>query len=457
MLNYIWLGLMVLAVVIGIATNSLEAVGKAAFERAEYAVMKLALPLAGIMALWLGIMRLAEKAGLIQVMARALRPVMKWLFPEVPVQHPAMGSMLMNMAANILGLSNAATPLGIRAMKDLETLNPRPGVASNAMCTFLAINTSSIQLIPATAVAVLAVAGSVNPSAIVSTAILATFCSTTAGITAVKLLEKLPGYRLEPIPDRNRQDSQTEESEIQNPKSEKGKDSVVAASDESAPLAPFNWLAWTTLAVFAGFFAWGFVRIGFPEALNYEAAADLAQKNAFLRSLHAISMLAIPFLLAFFPLYAALRRVKVYEEFVEGAKEGFKTSVMIVPYLVAILVAIGMFREAGGIEMISNALKPLLSALGFPTELLAMCLIRPLSGSGTLGLFSDIVKEFGPDSLLARTAGTIFGSTETTFYVIAVYFGAVAVKRTRHAVPAGLIADAVGIIASIIICRLMFT
>jgi spore maturation protein SpmA len=457
MLNYIWLGLMVLAVVIGIATNSLEAVGKAAFERAEYAVMKLALPLAGIMALWLGIMRLAEKAGLIQVMARALRPVMKWLFPEVPVQHPAMGSMLMNMAANILGLSNAATPLGIRAMKDLETLNPRPGVASNAMCTFLAINTSSIQLIPATAVAVLAVAGSVNPSAIVSTAILATFCSTTAGITAVKLLEKLPGYRLEPVPDRNHQDSQTKESEIQNPKSEIEKDAAAAAPDESATLAPFNWLAWTTLAVFAGFFAWGFVRIGFPEALNYEAATDLAQKNPFLRTLHAISMLAIPFLLAFFPLYAALRRVNVYEEFVEGAKEGFKTSVMIVPYLVAILVAIGMFREAGGIEMISNALKPLLSALGFPTELLAMCLIRPLSGSGTLGLFSDIVKEFGPDSLLARTAGTIFGSTETTFYVIAVYFGAVAVKRTRHAVPAGLIADAVGIIASIIICRLMFT
>jgi spore maturation protein SpmA len=459
MLNYIWLGLMVLAVLIGIATNSLDAVGKAAFERAEFAVMKLALPLAGIMALWLGVMRLAEKAGLIQVMARALRPVMKWLFPEVPVQHPAMGSMLMNMAANILGLSNAATPLGIRAMKDLETLNPRPGVASNAMCTFLAINTSSIQLIPATAVAVLAVAGSVNPSAIVSTAILATCFSSAAGITAVKLLEKLPGYRLPPLSEPSPakpDETPPDESKIQNPKSEIEKDSAAAAADESAPLAPFNWLAWTTLAVFAGFFAWGFVRIGFPEALNYEAAADLAQKNAFLRTLHAISMLAIPFLLAFFPLYAALRRVKVYEEFVEGAKEGFKTSVMIVPYLVAILVAIGMFRAAGGIEMISTALKPVLQALGFPTELLAMCLIRPLSGSGTLGVFTDIVKEFGPDSVLARTAGTIFGSTETTFYVIAVYFGAVAVKRTRHAVPAGLIADAVGIIASIIICRLMF-
>ena len=192
MLNYIWLGLVVAAVLIGAWNDTLEAVGKAAFESAEYAVMKLALPLAGVMALWLGVMRLAEKAGLIQIMARALRPVMKRLFPDVPAEHPAMGSMLMNMAANILGLSNAATPLGIRAMKDLETLNPRPGVASNAMCTFLAINTSSIQLIPATAIGVLVVAHASQPFSIVTSAIIATMFSTIAGITAVKLLEKLP-------------------------------------------------------------------------------------------------------------------------------------------------------------------------------------------------------------------------------------------------------------------------
>src|SRR6478609_4868310 len=196
MLNYIWLGLMVAAVLIGAANDTLDAVGKAAFERAEYAVMKLALPLAGVMALWLGIMRLAEKAGLIQVMARALRPVMRKLFPDVPPEHPAMGSMLMNMAANILGLSNAATPLGIRAMKDLETLNPRPGVASNAMCTFLAINTASVQLIPATAIALLASAGSTRPTAIVGTALLATLCAATVAITSAKLLEKLPFFRL---------------------------------------------------------------------------------------------------------------------------------------------------------------------------------------------------------------------------------------------------------------------
>ena len=187
-----------------------------------------------------------------------------------------------------------------------------------------------------------------------------------------------------------------------------------------------------------------------------EASAELARQNGFLRSVNAVSLLSIPFLLSFFPLYAALRKVKVYEEFVEGAKEGFQVSVMIIPYLVAILVAIGMFRAAGGIEMLSTVLKPALDFVHFPTELVPMCLVRPLSGSGTLGLFTDLVKQFGPDSLIARTGGTIYGSTETTFYVIAVYFGAVNVRRTRHAVPAGLIADAVGIIASVYVCWLMF-
>jgi len=451
MLNYIWLGLLVAAVLIGAWNDTLDAVSKAAFERAEYAVMKLALPLAGVMALWLGVMRLAEKAGLIQVMARALRPVMRRLFPEVPPEHPAMGSMLMNMAANILGLANAATPLGIRAMKDLETLNPRPGVASNAMCTFLAINTSSIQLIPATAVAVLAVAHATNPSSIVGTAIMATICSTIAGITAVKLLEKLPGYRLQPVSDQDGRAG----SPL--PAAESRDDGDAHGVTRPTNIAPLNWLAWIALAMFGAVFVWAFLRVGFPEVLGRGASAELAKQNGFLRAVNAVSLLSIPFLLSFFPLYAALRQVKVYEEFVEGAKEGFQTAVMIIPYLVAILVAIGMFREAGGIAMVTQLIKPVLDFVHFPTELLPLCLVRPLSGSGTLGLFSDLVKEFGPDSLLARTAGTIFGSTETTFYVIAVYFGAVNVRRTRHAVPAGLIADAVGIIASVIICKLMFS
>ena len=457
MLNYIWLGLVVAAVLIGAWNDTLEAVGKAAFERAEYAVMKLALPLAGVMALWLGVMRLAEKAGLIQVMARALRPVMKRLFPDVPAEHPAMGSMLMNMAANILGLSNAATPLGIRAMKDLETLNPRPGVASNAMCTFLAINTSSIQLIPATAIGVLVVAHASQPFSIVTSAIIATMFSTIAGITAVKLLEKLPAYRLPPVA------TDTSSAIMSGVASgERGvclgdhSESSSAAPAGAPPPSTIRRWGWFALSVFAVVFLLAFLRLGFPEIFHQEASDALKQQNAFLRSANAISILSIPLLLSFFPLYAALRGVNVYEEFVEGAKEGFQTSVMIIPYLVAILVAIGMFREAGGIALLTKLIRPALDLVHFPTELLPMCLVRPLSGSGTLGLFSDLVKEFGPDSLLARTAGTIYGSTETTFYVIAVYFGAVGVKRTRHAVPAGLIADAVGIIASVLVCWKMF-
>src|SRR5581483_11562946 len=195
MLNYIWLGLILLAVIIGGCNHQLKEVTDKAFEMAEFAVMKTALPLVGIMALWLGIMRLAERAGLVAMFARALRPLLRWLFPDVPPEHPAMGSMVLNIAAGILGLGNAATPLGLRAMKDLESLNPHPGTATNSMCTFLAINTSSIQLIPATAIAILAANGSTNPTAIVGTSIIATTCAAISGVTAAKLLQHLPVFR----------------------------------------------------------------------------------------------------------------------------------------------------------------------------------------------------------------------------------------------------------------------
>jgi len=187
-----------------------------------------------------------------------------------------------------------------------------------------------------------------------------------------------------------------------------------------------------------------------------EMSAATQSQPVPVRALNTVSLLAVPFMLSFFPLYAAMKRVKVYESFVEGAKEGFQTAVSIMPYLVAILVAVGMFRGAGGIDMVTNFLRPALRVIHFPPELVPMCLMRPLSGSGTLGIFTELVKQFGADSLLARTAGTIYGSTETTFYVIAVYFGAVGIRRTRHSVPAGLIADLTGITASVIICRLMF-
>jgi spore maturation protein SpmA len=444
MLNYIWLGLIVGAVLIGGFNGKLKEVADGGIAGSKVAV-EIAIGLIGLMALWLGIMRLAERSGMVQVFARVLRPVMVRLFPDVPAQHPAMGSMLMNMAANMLGLSNAATPLGLRAMKDLETLNPRQGTATNAMCTFLAINTSSIQLIPMTAVAILAGAGSKQPYAIIGTAFMATVCSTVAGISVVKFLEKMPWYRLPPVPTATEQKAATEE------RKEEAKVEM-----NTAELAPINMWSIGAICLFFALLLWFFLTMSFPEMFGRLVTEEIKMQSPLVRCLNAISLMSIPVLLAFFPLYASLRKVKVYEEFVEGAKEGFNVAIKIIPYLVAILVAVAMFRGAGGIDMMSRLLKPALDMVGFPVELLPMTLMRPLSGSGTLGLFTELVKQFGPDSIIARMAGTIFGSTETTFYVIAVYFGAVSVKRTRHAVPAGLIADLVGVIASIIICRMVF-
>jgi spore maturation protein SpmA len=472
MLNYIWLALVVLAVVIGGCTDSLKEVADKSFDMAKVAVMDTALPLVGIMAMWLGVMRLAERAGLVALLARALRPLMVWLFPDVPADHPAMGSMLMNMAASILGLGNAATPLGLRAMKDLETLNPRPGVATNAMCTYLAINTSSIQLIPATAIAVLAANNAANPTAIVGTSIMATTCAAIAAVTAAKILQRLPIYRLPPATVPAPASSAGESAE---PRTTNGAlDKPVIK--EAATLQPLQWWGIAIMAVFGAFFVYLFIRLAFPEALRHTLGnlalpaplgklvggfashipAATTTSTGFVRVVDAISKLSIPFMLSVFPLYAALRHVKVYEEFVEGAKEGFDVSVRIIPYLVAILVAIGMFRAAGGIDIISNALGPMLHAVGFPTQLLPMVLMRPLSGSGTLGMFTELVKQCGPDSLVTRMGGTIYGSTETTFYVLAVYFGSVAIKKTRYALLAGLTADFVGVVASVIVCKLVF-
>jgi spore maturation protein SpmA/spore maturation protein SpmB len=432
MLNYIWLALVLSAVALGAFQGNLADVTTAAFESVKNAVMVIALPLAGLMAFWLGLMRLAEKSGIVTVLARALRPLMGWLFPDVPRDHPAIGAIVMNMAANMLGLANAATPLGLRAMQLLDRLNPRPGTATNAMCTFLAINTSSVQLIPATAVSLLAAAGSTRPFDIVGTAFVATVCSTTAAIIAVKTLERLPAYRLPDavaVPVDSQPAIEPEETPLETP-----------------PLGPLGWLAMIVFFVVMG---WAAVML-----FQREVAATGGGVRAVVGT---VSVLAIPFMISFFPLYAALKRVPVYEEFVEGAKEGFHTAVRIIPFLVAILAAIGMFRAANGIALLSQWLSPALSVIGLPVDLLPLVLMRPLSGSGTTGIFSDIISQPGAaDSFSAMLGGTIMGSTETTFYVIAVYFGSVAVRRTRHAVPAGLIADAVGVAASLVICHVMF-
>src|SRR5436309_4230973 len=364
-LNYIWLALVLLAVAIGGWNDRFKDVTEGALDGAKTAVT-IALALIGIMALWLGVMRLAERAGLVQKIARGLRPIMHRLFPDVPPQHPAMGSMVMNMSANMLGLGNAATPLGLRAMRDLETLNPRPGVATNAMCTFLAINTSSVQLIPATAIAILAASGSKRPTAIVGTALLATLCAASVAIISVKLLEKLPVFRISPRDQRTKIERDFEKAEI---KEEAG----ISDPGYSVPQEPPRRLSILGLIALIGLtalFLGLFVRMVAPTLFGIAMAPEATTQNAFVRSVNALSILAIPFLLSFFPLYAAAHRVKVYDEFVEGAKEGFGVILKIIPFLVTMLVAIGMFKGAVGIDLLSRLISLMLTPLQFLTDLL---------------------------------------------------------------------------------------
>ncbi len=450
MLNFIWLGLILASVILGGLTGRLPQVTNGALGAARDGVMTIALPLWGAMALWLGMMRLAQQSGFAQTLARALRPVITRLFPDVPPDHPAMGSIVLSIAANMLGLGNAATPLGLRAMSDLETLNPRPGVASNAMCTFLAICTSSVQLIPTTAISLYVAAGSKAPTAIVSTAFLATACAAFAGVFSARMLEKLPMFRL--------------------PAPVAGGPGGGAAAQASAPVeleriaAPpitvkGRFMLGAFLAMFLLFFGMEAI-MTLPGVSSWapQQGPDsvLTARGVVIHALNAVSLLAVPFLLSFFPLYAALRGVKVYDQFVEGAKEAFPVILRIIPFLVAMLVGIAMFREAGGITFLSRLLSPLLNVVRFPADLLPLVLMRPLSGGATMGIFAELVKRFGPDSFNSRLAGTIYGSTETTFYVLAVYFGSVGIRRTRHAVLAGLIADLTGVVASTVICHAVF-
>lgn len=435
MINSIWLGLLLIGIITGLLTGRLDAITTAAFEGCKLAIMNIALPMSGVMALWLGIMRLAEKSGALEKLAVFLRPLLVRLFPDVPLNHPAMGSIVMNVAANMLGLGNAATPLGLRAMQDLETLNCHPGTATNAMCTFLAINTSSVQLIPATAIGILAAAGAIHPTSIIGTALIASSCSCIAGVTAAKILQRLPGFALPPSP------ASSASKNISN------KSGCIKTFEVSIPSKKLSIFGKGILFLFVMVF------VGTAWQLTEK---KIGSQALFLGLLESISLLAIPFLLGFFPLYAHLRGVRVYEEFVEGAKEGFQVALRIFPYLVAILVAIGIFRAAGCIDFISHLLAPLLSNIGLPSELLPLIFVRPLSGSAATGLFAEIVNSAGPNSFISQLAGTILGGTETTLYVLAVYFGSVAIKRGRHALAAGLIADTAGVIAAIVICHLIW-
>jgi spore maturation protein SpmA len=464
MLNSLWLGLILISVLLGACTGRLDAVTNGAFAAAKDAVLSIALPLAGLMGLWLGFLRLADLAGLVESLARLLHPLLRFLFPDVPAGHPALGSMVLNMAANMLGLGNAATPFGLRAMRDLESLNPHPGVASNAMCTFLAINTSSIQLVPATAIAILAAQGSTQPTAVLASALLASLTAALAAIATVKILQRLPVFRISESASSKAVSTQFESTAAQTdpppepafvpkPLSAAGRICLYSFA------ATFVLLALSMLLpeLFTG--PLELIRSAHPSLAGFglpKLPEALSQQSGLPRALGVLSLLAVPFILAFFALYAALRGVKVYEEFVTGAKEGWQVAMRVIPYLLAILVGVRMFREAGAIELVAAVLSPVLQPLGVETDLLPLILVRPLSGSATTGLFTELVTRFGADSLIARTAATIYGSTETTFYVLAVYFGSVAIHKGRHALATGLVADATGALASIYISRWLF-
>jgi len=400
-----------------IAFAKMKEVTNSALDYAGIAV-EIALGLIGIMALWLGVMKVAEEAGLIKIIANSMRPLTKFLFPDVPQDHPAMGAIIMNMAANMLGLGNAATPFGLKAMEELDKLNTNKGVATNAMCTFLAVNTAGLTLIPATAIAIRAAAGSSDPAIIIGTAIFGAFCATTVGITASKILEKFP-------------------------LKEGGLSSLIKSSQKT--LTVFLVLAViVTILVFTGLITTVIKLFSF---LSPELFKNFIQ---------VISTLAIPMLILIFIGYGAIKRVKIYEVFVEGAKEGFDVAVRIIPYLVAMLVAIGIFRAGGAMEILIMALTPITNFIGMPAEALPMAIMRPLSGSGSLGIMAEIIATHGPDSFIGILVSTFFGSTETTFYVIAVYFGAVNIRKTRHALAAGLLADIAGILGAVFIVRLLF-
>lgn len=396
---------------------SLKEVTNSALSYAETAV-NIALGLIGVMALWLGVMKIAEEAGLITYIARALKPITKFLFPEVPSEHPAMGAMIMNISANFLGLGNAATPFGLKAMEELDKLNPNKGTATNAMCTFLAVNTAGMTLIPATAIAIRASAGSSEPAVIIGTALFGSTCATITGITVAKIMEKFP-IRF---------------SEFGNWLNESKKFLI--------SLFTIGLVAAIILLTGVGNSISSFFNFINPELI----------KNI----IQVVSIIAIPFLITVFIGFGAYKKVKVYETFVEGAKEGFNVAIRIIPYLVAMLMAIGIFRTGGAMDWLIYLLKPLTNFIGMPAEALPMALMRPLSGSGSLGIMAEIISVHGPDSFIGILVSTFFGSTETTFYVLAVYFGSVGIKRIRHAVVAGIMADIVGILAAVFIVTLLF-
>lgn len=429
-INAIWLYMVLLATVVAAYNGRMEATTAASFEGAKSAAV-LAIGLIGVMALWLGIVKIAEVAGLMRLVARAARPLMVRLFPEVPPEHPAMSAMIFNLAANALGLGNAATPLGIKAMLELDKLNAQKGTATHAMCLFLAINTSHLALLPTGVLGVRASAGSTHPAAIWVPSLLAASCAMVVAVLAAKWFAR----RSAPEPAF----LATNET------------AVVELPAGAAPAAeltvPGRYARLAVLAVVLALVAAVPYRLTLS-AVNGRLALDHAAVTA---AMHWL----VPTLMCAFALFGYFRGVKVYEALTEGAQEGFQVAVRIIPYMVAIFVAIAMLRASGALELFAWVVDPLTSRIGLPVDALPMVFLRPLSGTGAFAYMSEATQR-DPNGFLAYLLGVMQGSTETTFYVLAVYFGAVGVRATRYAVTVGLLADAVGFAGALFFSRLLF-
>ena len=407
-LNYIWIGFIIIAFVIALVKliflgdvtvfpaliDSTFASSKTAFE--------ISLGLTGVLSLWLGIMKIGERGGVVNVLARALSPVFTRLFPDIPKGHPVTGAIFMNIAANMLGLDNAATPLGLKAMEQLQTLNPNKETATNPMIMFLVLNTSGLTLIPISIMVYRAQLGAAQPTDVFIPILLATFFSTVAGIIITSIYQRINLLNRTML------------------------------------------LTLGGMALVVGAIIWGFGQL------------DKDQMNIVSTSVANILLMTI---IVAFVLAGMKHRINVYDAFVEGAKEGFTTAVRIIPYLVAILVAIGLFRASGAMDMLINGVAALVKALGGNSDFvgaLPTALMKPLSGSGARGMMVDAMTTYGADSFVGRLSCIFQGSTDTTFYILAVYFGSVGIRNMRHAVPCGLLADLAGVIAAIGIAYLFF-
>ena len=407
-LNYIWIAFFAIAFLVALGETLFDGnlaiwsqIMEASFTSAEQA-FKISIGLTGILSLWMGLMKIGERGGVIQFFGRLISPLFSRLFPGIPKGHPAMGSIFMNVSANMLGLDNAATPLGLKAMQELQSLNDKKDTATDAMLMFLVLNASGLCLIPIGVMMYRSQCGAANPTDVFIPIMIATFLATLVGIIALCLKQRIN------ILDR-----------------------VI-----------ISWIGGLTLFI-------GSV-IGYLATLPEEKVAEY---SSFAANFLLFSLI-IGFLAAGFR-----KKVNMYDSFIEGAKEGFKTAVMIIPYLVAVLVAIGMFRASGAMGVITDWITSAVSALGIDAEwvgALPTALMKPLSGSGSRGMMVDVMNTYGADAFVSRVASCLQGSTDTTFYILAVYFGSVGVKKTRYAVPFALLADVEGSVSAILVAYFFF-